>query len=1206
MRRKVLLVAILILSMVLQCMMPFVAVYAETEAEEQSTRAAIALNSELYKAVKAQLKEQGIAAEYKDANGIIIFEAGEIEKVKVLNLSNSEIDDLGNVSETYPGLDAFTNLEQINLHANYLTKDSHLEMLDSFPNLKKADLSSNEIESVNSIANFHSGTTTYDITDQRVTGRVVINVDDSEDAENRTTKKAIVALPQILLEAEGGFSPNWIWNSNVRLTREIIPYSYTDPDTGLIVTGRPPEIDYENSFQVITDFEGDVLDYTDGVEGAYPYMIIKVAEGEGDSYTALRGLIKFKIEVLDSTSVLANTQMTFYYAITGEGETGIAFNDGNFYRAVRDQLTKGQERLNNGQGLNNDTTVVEVTRNRNVYAAAYDEAMILVIEEDDIINNIPSLVLNDKMIYDLTGLEEFVGLKSNLNISYNYIKSIEKVVALENNKAEKEQKIRAKYQKYLDKLKTVVTAYDQAVTTYKEAEKAYQDAVEAHTKAVAEWNAAEDNQKEAKLAAIQAALDAKNKATQDMQDALDAQSRNKAKAYEYEAKLYKVYEKEYKMISLLPSDINYMGVSVLSSGTKEYLGELSTRVMSRISDLEKVGGLTDFEEAAIVDLITDLGNTIGVTYKTQNAVEKVDPTNPENTITEYEPIEYPIATFFETVKGTSETLSRSDYATFLYFMKSLDALSQIEQYSKTKRLFERTAPTDDTYVVEALRDINELYDEMGYDLYFYNLIAKNAAGTAYEIDDNYYGFSFTISLPASEYSGTVADGYKLVLAHKQAQISNEDVNTYIYLPRLKRLNMADNKTRSLEGIETLSDLIELNAWKNMVNDISNVDWTAFTNLQILNLGYNQISDIKPLQDILTLISLNVSYNLLEGKFDFRLINMRKLMVADFSHNQYTDIQYANDQFILRAMGYDRDGDGRADGLTVPEWLEETGMVLSFQYQTTTMETTIVKTDEEFIEFELPLIFRQLEQMDNARTSFGVDSIGGLVEPEGTAVKLRVPEIGTHKAVVSVEGRNGYTNNTNYGNGYTTEGIGYGTTCTIKYTVVEGSSIPVPVTPVNPENPENPTDPTNPEDPTNPTTPEYGYPVADEFVYVYYPETTVNDFVARLVDSEKYEVSVTENKTNKIGTGAVATVTSKDGETVYSMLEVVVKGDLNGDGEVDGLESGIIRSVINDTTALTPGSSFASAADVNSDGDIDSQDAMLILKYRADRITSFED
>ena len=109
---------------------------------------------------------------------------------------------------------------------------------------------------------------------------------------------------------------------------------------------------------------------------------------------------------------------------------------------------------------------------------------------------------------------------------------------------------------------------------------------------------------------------------------------------------------------------------------------------------------------------------------------------------------------------------------------------------------------------------------------------------------------------------------------------------------------------------------------------------------------------------------------------------------------------------------------------------------------------------------------------------------------------------------------------------------------------------------------------------------------------------------KIVDIEKYGVTVTENRSEvNIASGAVVSITDKTGEELYEMLETVVKGDINGDGEIDALDSGVIRKVVNDTEALV--GVYESAADVNHDGDIDSQDSLLILQYRADRISSFE-
>jgi len=164
MRRKVLLVAVLIITILLQSVIPLTMVNA-------STSVVITLNSNLYKAVKNQLEVKGISASYVDANSKIIIEDSELSRVTSLDLSNSKIDDL-------TGLDAFSKVTELNLTANELTSESNLGVLDNL-NLVKLNLSSNKLESIKSITSFNL-IRYADITNQQVKGKEVISVDVSE------------------------------------------------------------------------------------------------------------------------------------------------------------------------------------------------------------------------------------------------------------------------------------------------------------------------------------------------------------------------------------------------------------------------------------------------------------------------------------------------------------------------------------------------------------------------------------------------------------------------------------------------------------------------------------------------------------------------------------------------------------------------------------------------------------------------------------------------------------------------------------------------------------------------------------------------------------------------------------------------------------------------------------------------------------------
>ena len=1080
-RRKCIIVISLILLMIIQCIVPFGGIV------NAATNVKITLSKELYNAVKRNLISQNIGMQYSDDTNTITITDTDLQKVTYMDLSNSSIDDL-------TGLSSFAYLTNLNLTANELTVDSNLGELDSLP-LEKLNLSSNKLESVSSITTFDNIAET-DITNQEVNLKEIITVDTSEESDQSHTY--VISLPQILLEDTGVLDADWL-----------------DVEIG---EGDNCSVDWST------------------VNGTS--LRLNVASGSGDSYAALKGSIKLTVNVTDSASKLANTKMTLYYIVIDSDETGIIFEDENLYNAIKSQLTAKQmenEELES-YGEDSETTL---------YSRCYDDALILVIDTDTLINKIPSLVLNDKRVTDLTGLEEFVGLDTELNLSYNYIESIGKIIELDENKEAKETELQQEYSKYLSNLSSYRSSLKTALEEYNA------------LKETLEKLESDENSSETEIATAEQNL--ANKAT--------SISTNRNLISATLEKLYEVYENEYLITSLLTPETYVLTSEDINGFNKETAQSNANAIMDKISNLEQADALSDWEIEILV-------NAFEISTTTSVDGESVD-------------IENPITAYFETLKESSDLYSVSFYKEFLNEIKVIDAIVVAGNYCLNENLYgEESTCLLSTAFDELIADLSA----QGYDTTY----AENAK-TTYTT----YTSGCMCDLADSK------DEAEEIISGKYANASDL-VSLFVRLPRLKNLNMTDNSVESIDGLEALAELETLNMYKNLLDDVTAVDWSTFTNMKNLNLGFNQLSDVNCLEVLTKLETLDLTRNLIAGSFNFSLVGMSNLQSADFSYNQISNIEYFTNQFKFLA---------KSKGMSVEEYvLSEYCPDVKFQYQTLSIRTTVVQ-DGSFITVDLPSIFEQAESIDYSRTSFGIDSLLGTVEADGSTVKLYTPSVGERNATVTIDGYNG--------TGYSTDGLAYGTVCEIAYTVVENPQDPTdpedptdptdPEDPTDPTDPEDPTDPTDPEDPTDPTDPEdpvddveieYGYTVSDGYVYVSNPEISLSTFANNLVTSEGFTINVVNSEAaigDYLGTGAVVSIDTAEGKEVV-ILEVVVLGDVNGDGEVDALDSGIVKNVINDTTTLV--GVYADSADVNNDGDIDSLDALLILQYRADKITSF--
>lgn len=171
----------------------------------------------------------------------------------------------------------------------------------------------------------------------------------------------------------------------------------------------------------------------------------------------------------------------------------------------------------------------------------------------------------------------------------------------------------------------------------------------------------------------------------------------------------------------------------------------------------------------------------------------------------------------------------------------------------------------------------------------------------------------------------------------------------------------------------------------------------------------------------------------------------------------------------------------------------------------------------------------------------------------------------------------------------------------------------PETPVTPENPDDKKDPETPENPDdkkdeNVGSIELGYTVeGEDYLTGIKAQTSVEDFKSSLLNNEAYKAVVKssdkEITTGYVGTGMFVQIQDKNGNVVKDangnllVYEIVVKGDLNGDGKADSLDTVLIKSHRAEVKLLNGAS--LKAADLNNDNSIDFADSKLLLYHRAE-------
>lgn len=1089
MKRKTLISVVVLVIMLLNCILPIFRVYA-VESNTQS----ITLNSELYTAVSTYMKSNCTGFAYNDLLRTITASGSNFSSVENLDLKESQIDDIS-------GLEVFSGLKTLDLSGNYLDLDSNLEIINEFSSLESLDLSTNKIDGFKWLTLENLNYVNFQR--QSVENVKIISVE-FQDTDEKDADKKPIKMPKEVVETTEGLISEFDLES-----RDLAVDTYTTQGQIWNSDGKT------NGVQEGRETVGtDIIDYEDN----------KIILKNIYNIKSENKMYNIKAEVTNSKNKYYDSLMDLYYIIIDENEEGIIFKDENFYKSVKKQLS-GET---------------------NLYSSAYDKALTLVIDKSVLLNQISELIADNEKIYDLTGLEKFVGLKENFSATYNYIDSIERIVELEENKAKMEEEIRQKISEQINKIVSNTTSNENETVSYYNILKEYVTKKDSINKEISELeNKAEKTEEEQKK------LEDLKKQFDTMKNETDSSMK---KIYTIFSKIDKIYDKAEDMATIQTSAL-YEVTEVSSITNPDVAKKYLIDELQKLKTLEDNNALNDEVTNNIISKCSEAGLVV-----TSDATEDSEEIKPINNLLKF---------------------NNNDDINKLSLEKVRSILEGIKNQDKTTDVFNKTK-----YVGKPALNLYQTVER---------LVQNNTP---------------------------------------------EMLSVVVKLPRLKNLNLNVNNIESLEKIDTLTKLETLEIKENLITAIDNVDWTKLEKLNKLDLSKNQISNIDKLSELSPHLNyLNVSDCLLSGKFEFDFVKMG-IKEAYFSGNYYDDLSYLMDKYYGKLK--------KSDYNSLVEYLTNEGYKFNFARQTVNVDYGNVSAkDNEPLTFGLPSIFADIEEIDPYNTTFGVFPGDGSVEEFGNTVTFAKYNNGLNTGKVTVETVNEGTNNQD------NDSIGNGTTCYIKYTVGNSSEVVDPK-PTDPTNPSEPVDP-KPTTPTDPSTGNNGSTGSDingskeaslenvaideysenktNFIYIYEPDVTVAS-LAKLLNSRNAVISMNVESVNgnkdvlndfsRVFTTEILTMKYASGEgsdrvTEDRTYEIVVLGDIDGDGDIDSIDSGYARALkydtlYNDISSKTERIALMNAfkqtanykaADMNLDEKITTDETASILYYRAGLLDSFK-
>lgn len=1112
------------------------------------------LDSAMYAAIKRNLQQQGIQASYNDEQYTISISNDEMARIRELTLSNSSITNLS-------GLEKFSNVTSLDLSSNALTDDSNLAILSGL-NLNFLDLSSNGISDVSAITNLKN-IQTVNLHNQ--------NVEKVEVVVNSMAAQGIYQysceLPQIVKEYAKPIKADWInfeYEGNNSLRFDIGSFNSNSDTIGLTI---------------------------------------------GSGGTRYTGRASLKMKITNDDHRLYNSEFNIHFVVINENQRAIFLKDEKLYKAVKEQLELNQT-------FNSD--LQEYTNSKKLYDIAYNKQQILVINEDDLINKISSLKLSQKQISDLSGLEGFVGLEKDLDVSSNYIKTIDTIVELQKKKEEEEVKLQERFKTRASQLQEEINALEVLQNELKTVIKTYNEAVEKYN-SYADVENKEEGKTE-KLQEQQKILDEQGKRyTQLTGNAVSGITKldenvnitggeiakAEKRVEDKEDEVYNLYKQIYKLTSVITPELKNITDDEFNKLTLEKAKTLLQAQAAKMTSIE--ANLTKQEK-------NYLTSHMKITF--DNEGEKDEK-------------KAPVAEYYTQLLKDLETRPQPNvdlYKNALTELRKFDAFVMINsaycidgaQMTKNEDL-EVTTATDlkITLTGQGVQNIKYLNNgtwvtfpssfniftvtSIGYYLpisyekngstHYTSLMLDGRSLKGFCIDgvnntfENYQKYPKTLDSEDTRY---IEDAYaecvdytkddRLKLFKRIVASSDEEIKEYVTLPRLYKLNMSENLIENIDQISVQKELRELRMANNEIVNINNVDWAAISRINTLDLSFNNISDIKILETVSRLKDINLSKNLVSGSLNFQISD--KIQKLDLSENQINDIEDLKNQFEFKA---------KAANLSINDYIQRYVInKINLKSQELSMSLTIQKTGDR-VKVNLPKIFSQFEELDGQNTSFGISSWYGNASSDGKYVILETPVVGNRTAVVSVVG---------------TKSIGLGTTCTIQYAITDGTNKPGDGDNDNQEEDKNNIQITIN---TNAGSSVQALKTVNNMSYVIVGKgTKVEELLTDItLNTEEYKIVVKDANIENQVSDAEDVKTNQaivvDGLSNDAQCKIVVKGDVTGTGSTQMGDILKLNQYRLDKIELTDAEILAGNV-AGSDEEINMSDILKLNQYRLNKIS----